>query len=125
MRSQGLPFSFLPAHLGINYSPPSPLVVLCKSFMSAGTSRRSRCSTRHPVNPRSSSCSRREVERLSPWVFVSIHLDPFTRCTEDSEFTAQTCYVSQTSYVWMVWMLRASAERSAERVYGALPSSWR
>src|SRR5215204_560376 len=123
MRSQGLPSSFLPAHLGINY-PPSPLVVLCDGFMSAGTSRRGRsarhCSARHPVNPRY-SCSTYEVERLSPSVCVSIHLGPFTRFTEDSEFTAQTCYVSQTSYVWMVWMLRASAER----VYGALPSSWR
>src|SRR5215217_7655666 len=93
--------------------------------MSAGTSQRSRRSARHssaryPVNPRS-SCSTYEVERLSPSVCVSIHLGPFTRFTEDSEFTAQTCYVSQTSYVWMVWMSRASAERAQKELTGRSP----
>src|SRR5688572_28368885 len=113
MRSQGLPSSFLPAHLGINYSPPSLLVVLCDDFMPAGTSRRSGRSARHLVNP-CSSRSRRKVACLSPLVSITIsitiHLAPFTWFTEDNEFTAQTCYV---------WMLRASAER----VDGALPSS--
>src|SRR5215204_1462571 len=122
MPSQGLPFSFLPAHLGINYSPPSPLVVLCDGFMSAGISqrspRRSRRSARHFVDPRSSSCSRCEVERLSSSVSILIYLGPFTRFTEDSEFTAQTCYVSQTCYVRMVWKLRASTERAQKELTG-------
>src|SRR5215216_5189954 len=64
MRSQGLPSSLLPAHLGINYHPPSPLVALRDGFMSAGTSPRSR-PARHLANPRS-SCSRCGAERLSP-----------------------------------------------------------
>src|SRR5215218_3161274 len=112
MRSQGLPSSFLPAHLGINYDP-LPLVVLCNGSMSADISQSGRsstrhCSARHFVNLRS-SCSRCEVVRLSPSVSIPIHLGPFIRFTEDSEFTAQTCYVSQTRYVWM---LRASAEQA-------------
>src|SRR5829696_6430603 len=125
MRSQGLPSSFLPAHLGINYDPPSPLLVLCDGFgfMSAGISRRSRRSARHFVNLRS-TCSRFEVDGLSASASIPIHLGPFTRCTEDSAFTAQTCYVSQTfhtSHVWMVWMLRASAERAQKELTGRSP----
>src|SRR5215211_6200222 len=85
MRSQGLPPSFLPAHLGINYHPP--LVVLRDGFMSAGTSRRGR-PARHLANP-CSSCSKREVERLSPLVSTPLNPGPFTRITEDSEYTAQ------------------------------------
>src|SRR5215204_1307660 len=65
MRSQGLPSSFLPAHLGINYHPPSPSrFFLCDGFMSAGISRCGR-PARHPANSRSSYW-RCEVERLSP-----------------------------------------------------------
>src|SRR5215213_3257252 len=67
MRSQGLPSSFLLAHLGINYHPPPPLVVLSDGFVSAGIPQCSRRSARHLANPRS-SCSRREVERLPPSV---------------------------------------------------------
>src|SRR5918992_3428031 len=95
---------------------PSPLVVLRDGFMSASTSRDG-LPARHLANPRS-SCSRSGVERLSPPVSISIHLGPFTRCTEDGEFTAQTYYVSQTRYVWMVWMLRASAKRAQKELMG-------
>src|SRR5829696_1380233 len=79
MRSQGLPSSFLPAHLGINYSPPSPRAVLCDGFMPAAISRRSRRSARHLVNLRS-SCSMCEAERSSPSVSaIPIHLEHFSR----------------------------------------------
>src|SRR5215218_5908059 len=66
MRSQGLPSSFLLAHLGINYHP---LVVLSDGFVSAGIPQCSCRSARHLANPRS-SCSKREVERLPPSVSV-------------------------------------------------------
>src|SRR5215212_1400194 len=110
MRSQGLPSSFLPAHLGINYDLPLPLVVLRDGFIPAGTSQRSprrsrrsarHCSARHFVDPHS-SCSRCEVERLSPSVSISIHLAlsldllrtvslPHKRVTCHKRFTAITC----------------------------------
>jgi hypothetical protein len=91
---------------------PPPLAVLCDGLMSADISRRSRRSAGHLVNPRS-SCSRCEIERLSSSVSVPLRLKPFTRFTEKSEFTVQTCYL------WMVWMLRTSVER----IDGVLPSS--
>src|SRR5215210_416720 len=113
MRSQGLPSSFLPAHLGINYDPPPP-AVLHVSFMPAGVSQPSHHPVRQPANPRS-SCSKREVERLSPWGSnISIYLVSFTRVTDISEFTAQTCYVSHVAWECSSSVL-ASGVRQVER----------
>jgi hypothetical protein len=73
----------------LTMTSPLPLDTLYDDFMSAGISQRSHRSDRYLVNLRF-SCSRCEVESLSLSDSVSIHLGPFTRFIEDSEFIAQT-----------------------------------
>ena len=80
--------------------------------------RRSRRSAGHFVNPRS-SCWRCEVARLSRSVAIPIYLGPFTRVTEDSEFTATN--VLRVDGMDVALDLRSRADR----VDGALPSSQR
>src|SRR5215218_2735963 len=65
------------------------------------------------VRPRS-CCSRCEVECLSLSVSIPIYPDPFTRLTDDSEFTAN---------VWE-WMLRAGALGAARAIQTLLLAVW-
>src|SRR5215211_7046708 len=112
MRSQGLPSSFLPAHLGINYHPPPPRCPVRGLHVRAHLTR-SRRSARRLVDPRF-PCSKCEVElsyRPRSLPYPSSYVLSLNLLTS----------VSLPHERDMCSMLLASTERAD----GALPSSSR